>query len=168
MTTSLLGDAFAHDTWATLRLLDACAALTPEQLKADVPGTPGSILRTLQHIVGSDAFDLLMLTGDQALDVETKQMGLAELRDLAERTGPGWARFLAQHPDPDTNVHEVDHEDGFQRDAPVGIRLAQALHHGNDHRSQVCSALTALGIESPDISVFDFGLDSGRSTEVMP
>ena len=32
MTTSLLGDAFAHHAWATERLIDACAALAPEQL----------------------------------------------------------------------------------------------------------------------------------------
>jgi hypothetical protein len=41
MTTSLLGDAFAHHIWATERLIDECAALTPEQLKAPAPGTNG-------------------------------------------------------------------------------------------------------------------------------
>ena len=41
MTTSLLGDAFAHHIWATERLIDECAALTPEQPKAPAPGTNG-------------------------------------------------------------------------------------------------------------------------------
>jgi hypothetical protein len=35
--------------------------------------------------------------------------------------------------------------------ARVGIRLAQALQHGKDHRSQVCTTLTTLGIEPPGL-----------------
>ena len=48
MTTSLLADAFGHHVWATLRLIDVCLDLTPEQLETEVPGTFGSILCLLQ------------------------------------------------------------------------------------------------------------------------
>jgi uncharacterized damage-inducible protein DinB len=48
------------------------------------------------------------------------------------------------------------------RHAPLGIRLAQALHHGTDHRSQVCTALTTLGIEPPAIDLWDYGALDGR------
>jgi uncharacterized damage-inducible protein DinB len=41
MTTSVLSDAFAHHVWATERLIDACAALTPEQLTTPVPDHRG-------------------------------------------------------------------------------------------------------------------------------
>jgi hypothetical protein len=34
MTTALLSDAFAHHIWATERLIDECAALTPEHPSA--------------------------------------------------------------------------------------------------------------------------------------
>jgi hypothetical protein len=40
-------------------------------------------------------------------------------------------------------VKDVD-EEGDGRDATIGIRLAQAVHHGTDHRSQISIALTAL------------------------
>ena len=46
---SPLGDAFSHHIWATERLIDACATLTPEQLAASVPGTFGPIAATLAH-----------------------------------------------------------------------------------------------------------------------
>ena len=46
MNDSLLPDAFGHHVWASLRLLDACLPLTPEQLSTPVPGTYGSILDT--------------------------------------------------------------------------------------------------------------------------
>jgi uncharacterized damage-inducible protein DinB len=55
MTTSLLSAAFAHHIWTTERLIDECAALTPEQLTTSGPGTYGSIIDTLRHLVGSDS-----------------------------------------------------------------------------------------------------------------
>ena len=37
MSTSLLSVAFAHHRWATERLILACPALTPEQLRTPAP-----------------------------------------------------------------------------------------------------------------------------------
>ena len=59
MSKSLIEDAFAHHVWATLRLIDACLALSDAQLATAVPGTYGSILQTMRHLVGADSFDLL-------------------------------------------------------------------------------------------------------------
>ena len=78
-----------------------------------------------------------------------------------ERNGSGWTEYISRSLDPDEMVHEVDKTDGYQRWAPVGFRLAGVLNHGTDHRSQVCTALTSLGVEPPRIDVFDFGLDDG-------
>jgi uncharacterized damage-inducible protein DinB len=50
----------------------------------------------------------------------------------------------------------------------VGIRLAQALHHGTDHRSQICTALSTLGVEPPAIDVWDFCEQDGRLVEIPP
>jgi len=47
-----------------------------------------------------------------------------------------------------------------------GIRLAQALHHGTDHRSQICTALTTIGVEPPAIDVWDLAEAQGRLAEV--
>ena len=62
MNRSLLEDAFAHHVWATLRLIDTCLALSPEQLETSVPGTYGSILETMRHLVGGDSSYLSVLT----------------------------------------------------------------------------------------------------------
>ncbi|MFN2484164.1 MAG: DinB family protein [Candidatus Limnocylindria bacterium] len=140
----------------------------PEQLDSVVPGTYGSILDTQRHFIGGDAGYLFYLTGDRTHAIDDERMGLAELRGVMERNGAAWSRFLAEGLDPDAVVREVDEDDGYQRDAPIGIRLAQALHHGSDHRSQICTALTALGVEPPDIDVWDFGVANGRVIEVPP
>lgn len=73
----------------------------------------------------------------------------------------GWSSLLAKDRDPDSVTVEFD-DDGTEAHAPMGIRIAQALHHGTDHRSQICTALTRLGVEPPAIDVWDFGLQDGR------
>ena len=168
MSSSILEPAFAHHVWATLRVIDACLDLTDEDLQTSVVGTRGPMLETLRHAVISDAFDLFTLTGDRAFDIDEEHVSLAEARVIMERNGSGWAEYISRALDPDEMVHEVDETDGYERWAPIGFRLAGVLQHGADHRSQVCTALTTLGVEPPEIDVFDFGLDAGRIVEKMP
>ncbi len=59
-------------------------------------------------------------------------------------------------------------DDGSTFRAPLGIRLAQVMHHGTDHRSQICTALTTLGIEPPEVDVWDFGHAQARVDETPP
>jgi len=167
MSLSLLDDAFAHHVWATVRLIDACLPLTREQLATSVPGTYGSIIETLRHLVDGDAFYLYGLTGDRAHAIDTDRMDLRELQSAIKTNSAAWSRLLAQNPDPDAITLERD-DDGFERRATMGIRFAQALHHGTDHRSQICTALTSLGVEPPIIDVWEFGKEAGRNVEVEP
>jgi len=167
MTRSPLDDAFAHHVWATLRLIDTCLGLTPEQLETTVPGTYGSIIDTMRHTVGGDASYLFVTTGGRTAMVDDERMDLAELRAEMERHGAAWSELVGGDIDPDAVL--VRHrDDGSEMSAPLGIRLAQALHHGTDHRSQICTALTSLGVEPPSIDVWDFGWEDGRVTEVPP
>src|SRR5947209_8671908 len=168
MTRTFMEDAFAHHVWATLRLVDTCLALSPQQLEPAVPGTYGSILDTLRHLVGSDAWDLFVATGDRASLIDEDDMDLSELRSAMESHATAWSRLLAQDLDPDAVLDEVDETDGYERHIAMGIQLAQVLHHGTDHRSQVCTALTVLGVEPPRIDVLDFGMQSGRVVEITP
>jgi uncharacterized damage-inducible protein DinB len=160
-------DAFAHHVWATLRLVDACLALSPEQLGTTVPGTYGSILETMRHLVEGDSSYLIAMTGERTPWIDEDRMDLPELRVAMAGHGAAWSRLLARDLDPETIFHERG-DDGFERDAPMGIGLAQALQHGNDHRSQICTVLTTLGVDPPSIDVWDFGLQAGRVVERLP
>jgi uncharacterized damage-inducible protein DinB len=165
MTRSLLADAFGHHVWATLRLIDACAALPPDQLASGVPGTYGSVVDTLRHLVGADCSYLALLSAGAVPEIDEDELDLAGLRAAMEANGPAWAALAAQDLDPDAVVVRR-RDDGSESHAPLGIRLAQALHHGSDHRSQVCTALTALGIEPPEIDAWDFAWAGGRLAEI--
>lgn len=167
MTRPLLEDAFAHHVWATQQLIDACLGLAPERLEATAPGTFGSIVATLRHLVGADVSYLFALTGGRRGLVNEEQMTLAELREVMVANGVAWAALLGEDLDPDANVVRR-RGDGSEGHAPAGIRLAQALHHGSDHRSQICTILTTLGAEPPAIDVWDFAAGQGRLREVPP
>lgn len=160
MPSPLLADAFGHHVWATIRVLDACAALDDAQLATSVPGTYGSIIDTLRHLVGGDVFYLDVLSGDEP-PFDEEGSDIPTMRAVMKAHDPIWQGLIAGDIDPTTVV--IEHEDnGFETHAPLGIRLAQALHHGTDHRSQVCTALTSLGIDPPGIDVWDFAGHDGR------
>jgi len=167
MSTPLLEDAFGHHVWATLRVIDACLTLGPEQLETAVPGTYGSILETVRHLVGADASYLFVMSRGSSPVIDEDHMNLAELREATEAHGVAWAQLLSQEPDPD-EVLTRHRDDGSETHAPFSIRLAQALHHGTDHRSQICTALTTLDIAPPEIDVWDFGAQAGRVGETPP
>ena len=165
MTDAVLADAFAHHVWANLRVIDACLALSPDQLATAVPGTYGSILDTIRHVVGGDASYLNVLTRGQVASIDDENMNLEELRQAAVGHRADWAALLGADLDPAADV--VRHrDDGSESHAPMGIRLAQALHHGTDHRSQICTALTTLGVEPPQIDVWAFAQQDGRISVV--
>ena len=160
-------DAIAHHVWATLRLIDACLPLSEEQLATAVPGTYGSIIDTVRHLVGGDSGYLFVVGGGRTQPIEEEGMGLAELRSVMEANGAAWSTVLDGELDPDAIL--VRHrDDGSEFHAPRGVRLAQVLHHGTDHRSQICTALTTLGLEPPEIDVWDFAWEQGRVQEVPP
>jgi uncharacterized damage-inducible protein DinB len=164
MTKSPLADAFAHHIWATLRILDACEPLSREQLGTSGVGTYGSILATLRHLVASDR-SYLGLLDDRLEDVDEEAIELSAMRAVIEANGPAWQEVVAGEMDPDRVI--VRHrDDGSESHAPLGIRLAQVIHHGTDHRSQICTILTTLGIEPPPIDAWDYAWSDGRLREV--
>ena len=168
MTRSPLADAFEHHAWATLLLMDACRDLSDEQLAATAPGTFGSIIDTLRHLVGGDSSYLWVLAGGpEPVDAEEERLDLAALRTEMERNGPRWAEYLRGDIDPARIV--VRHrDDGSETRTPLGIRLAQVVHHGTDHRSHIATILTTLGIEPPAMDVWDYALASGRMVDTAP
>lgn len=127
-----------------------------------VPGTYGSIADTLRHIVHSDSWYMSFFRSDLRVptDAEANAMTLAELQSLMASTGTAWSDLLAGDVDPDKDI--VEREEGSELHSPVGVRLAQVVHHGTDHRSQICTALTSLGLTPPDIDVWAYARATGR------
>lgn len=157
-------DAFGHNAWAMRELLSVCGAMSESQLQTTVPGTYGSIIATLRHTVSSEAGYCARLTGDELRPDRPAEPApdLAQLAGHLDDLAARWDGFLA-HPFDAERTFVVAWHDGVDRDVPAGIFLAQALHHGNEHRAQICTALSLLGVTTPDLGLWDYAEATNRA-----
>jgi uncharacterized damage-inducible protein DinB len=159
-----LVDLFRHNTWANMRLLDACARLTDEELGATVEGTYGSIDLTLVHIEDAQEAYLQRLTGERfasELD-ETVFPGMEEIRTRLTRSNEELERFAAG--DGPGRLIEWT-RDGFDRTMPASLFLVQTVNHSTEHRSQILTILTQTGHEPPELDGWSFAEATGAFRE---
>ena len=164
---NLLVEFFRHNTMMNQRLLQACRKLAPEHLSATAVGTYGSIGATLVHIAnGQMAYSVRLL--DTVKPEPLAEDPFPGFDALAERFALG-DRQLEEAAALGTQDREVevsgDDPPGTWR-MPVSLILIQAVNHGNEHRSQIATILTQLGVEPPDMDGWSYFDSSGQLTPV--
>jgi uncharacterized damage-inducible protein DinB len=152
--------AFRYHRWANLRLLDVCAGLAPEQLELTAAGTYGTIAATWQHLIAAEQRYLSRLRAEEPTLSEREPFpGIAELRRQAERTADDLMAAA-------TLIERGERGDYNFRDDRLRLSkwvfALQALHHGNDHRTHICSILGAHGIDYGDMDVWAFSRATGH------
>src|SRR5215211_5887759 len=87
--TGVLDKLFAHNAWASLKLLDFCERLSDEQLDATAIGGFGSIRNTLQHIVGAEVSYVERVNGKLPAELLSPNQfaGFEVLKDAVRWTG---------------------------------------------------------------------------------
>jgi uncharacterized damage-inducible protein DinB len=160
-----LHDLARHNGWATAQLIGFCRELDEATLNATVPGTYGTILETLRHLINSEASYLYRLTGAWTAHPwpGDSAVGLDVLAERAAILATTLERFLAGDWD-SARLGEARGDDDEVFAVRAGIFLTQALHHANEHRAHVCTILGALGYEPPDVSAWGYALATGRMT----
>ena len=161
MPTQLILRQLRHDTWATEQLIEHVRRLTSEQLQLTVPGTYGSIHKTLMHIVAANERYLRRFVPmDPVIDEErTPNASLddmaAHLRKVQEAVEK---LFAGEHVDPDAAIRDKRRNPA---DPPLLITswvlFNQFVHHGSDHRAQIGTILGANGLPTADIDVWAYG-----------
>lgn len=148
-----LGELFRHNRWANERILEACRDLSDEQRATSVEGTYGELGYTLIHIVRGESFYVALLTGWEPpvrWEIPGPWPGIDVLLERSAFTGDRLCE-LAEQADPDALVDRGDAQ------IPTSVVLLQAINHGTEHRAQVATILTQLGIEPPLIDGWTFG-----------
>ena len=121
--------------------------------------------QTFRHLVSTDGWYLTFFRDWTNPIEEDGDASLDELRSAITANGAAWMELLAGDPDPEQDI--VEHGDGWDFHSPLGFRLAQVVQHGTDHRSQICTALTSLGVEPPGIDLWSYGEATNRTRGVM-
>ncbi len=153
---SILANLFRHHRWANERMLEACLPLTEEQLATEVAGTYGRLDETLLHLGGAEGGYLNALTGwlppeGYGLGEGVAFPGIALLVERMRMTGDALVEVARELP---ADRELRDEESGQMQ--PAWVVLLQAAHHATEHRQQVATMLTHLGVEPPEPDLWAF------------
>jgi len=153
MTENFLVKLFEHNNWANQKIIEACSVLSDEQLDSEPQSvTKGTIRRTLLHLVHSQQGYLLLLTMpvDQRLNVAPT---FAELGESAHKSGAGLLALARGEQKP--LEPRLTTKDGFYTEP--WVVMLQVINHATEHREQIKSMLSALGVTPPNIDGWDYG-----------
>jgi uncharacterized damage-inducible protein DinB len=152
-------EAFRYHRWANLHLLGVCADFSEEQLQLTSPGTFGTVAGTFLHLLGAEQGYLQRLgVGPRLITRDTQFPGIAELTTHAARSGDQLIS-MAEKASPE-DVFDANFDDG-DFTVHAGIVLIQALHHGNDHRTHICTILGHHSLTYGDMDVWAYGDATG-------
>ncbi|MBC8509648.1 MAG: DinB family protein [Anaerolineales bacterium] len=144
---------FSHNKWANLHLLERCSALSGEQLEATIPGAFGSIRGTLLHIVTSEqAYFTRISTGQPRADSDDDML-IADMIKAVHETGTGLIEWATKVQADDTV--ELNWS-GTPREVPKTVILTQVINHATEHRAQIMTILTQIGIEPPNLDSWTY------------
>jgi uncharacterized damage-inducible protein DinB len=155
---TILVQLFRHNVWANAEMLGACGGLSAEQLATELPGTYGRLDQTLIHLARAQGGYLRRLTDwqpapNQKLEYEEPFPGVEAIGSHLRFTG---ARLIevAAEASADWQL-EFEHEGQLER-LPAWVVLLQAAYHATEHRQQIATILTNLGVEPPEPDLWAF------------
>jgi uncharacterized damage-inducible protein DinB len=156
-----LSEAFEHHIWATEKLIGHLRGLPEAALTSTSSGVYGEVLATLSHLLEADGRYIQYLEGTPPAPKEGSDPTepIAVLADQLRHQAVRWRILLAR-------VDQLDVTIPARRDRPemphaTNLLLAQALHHGTDHRTQICTVLTSNGYDAPDLDVWRYWRERG-------
>jgi uncharacterized damage-inducible protein DinB len=159
----ILVEFFRHNAMMNRRLIEACRRLSPEQLGAMATGTYGSIGATLVHIANAQEGYAARFLGTERPE-RLSEDPFPGFEALAERFAHGDAQLeeAATQAGQEHEVHVTGDDPPGTWRMPASLLLLQAVNHGTEHRSQVATILTQLGLEPPEMDGWAYFDESGQ------
>jgi len=150
MTQDEMRSLFAFNAWANQRTLDACSALTAEQLRAPAPSSFPTVYATLHHIMGVEWLYLERFAGRSPRELLPGET-FADVPAIAAR----WQQIKRALEDfvrsPDLGdlerIVEYHNMKGQPFRYPLRALLQHVVNHSTYHRGQVVTQLRELGVK---------------------
>ena len=161
---SVVTALFHHNAWANVQLLEFCRGLTDEQLDTTAVGGYGTIRATLVHTIGAEVSYVERVNGRvPPVALPKGQFPGFDALEQAARWAEDELLQLAEAARVATRVHQRPPRQN------IAYRLAdlmvQAITHSCEHRTQVATILTHLGLEPPDMSTWHYMEEMGTLQE---
>jgi uncharacterized damage-inducible protein DinB len=147
-----------YSAWASQRLLDAAAKLTPEELARDFKTADKSVLNTLVHVFAADRIWLSRVQGvTRATFIDPEDQDLGVLNQEWPALQQRWKQCTAPLSDQDA-LKVISYKDlkGNSYQQPLWQILLHLVNHGTHHRGQVSGFLRALGHQPPPLDLIAF------------
>ena len=151
---STLTVMFRHNLWANLRILEACRGLSEEQFNSSIDGVYGTIWDTLRHIFRAELSYFSRVSTGEPYHHSDETPTFDDLIASAKLTGEGLIEWATKIQPEDTARFED--WDNQMIDVPKSIVLNQVINHATEHRAQIMSMLTHLGIEPPELDSWTY------------
>ncbi len=147
-----------YTAWATRRLLDAAAQLSPEELTQDFKTADGSILNTLAHVFASERAWLARLqTIAPSAFITDNDRNFQFLQDEWPQLHERWKNWSLQLDDASAGKPLAYKElKGNQHTQPIWQLVLHVVNHGTHHRGQVAGFLRSLGYSPPPLDLVLF------------
>lgn len=145
----------AYTAWASRRLLDAAAQLTPDQLMRDFGTSDKSVLGTLVHVFAADRiwFHRIQGTSPQKF-VSEDEYRLSVLENDWPALHEQWRQWAAGLDDA-TAASDLEYRDMSGRPwrQPIWQIVIHVVNHGTHHRGQAQGFLRAMGVAPPPLDM---------------
>lgn len=163
MSDHFLVKIFEHNNWANGCILQACAILSDEQLDVSPQSvTKGTIRATMTHLVSSQLSYLRTLTRplEERLDPITVEFD--QLQESVRISGEGLLALARGEQKPLSP--RIQTRDGYM--VEPWVVMLQVINHATEHREQIKSMLSELGLTPPEIDGWEFGFATNALVEI--
>jgi uncharacterized damage-inducible protein DinB len=155
MIVNILEKIVEHNNWANLQIIQDCSTLSDEQLDAEPGlGTKGSIRITLWHLIAAQQRYLTHLSGVDHQSYWESAPSFDELEQASISTGDGLLA-LVRNGNGKFPTTQIEVKDGHL--VEPWVVMVQVINHAAEHREQIKSLLTFLGVTPPKIDGWSYG-----------
>jgi uncharacterized damage-inducible protein DinB len=162
MLAELFANHVAYTEWASLRLLEAAAALSNEEVSRDFGTADKSVLGTLVHVFAADRvwFDRVTGAAPQPF-VTPADHHLATLQREWPLLLARWKEWVGTLTD-ERCAGTISYRDlkGREWSQPLWQVILHVVNHATHHRGQVSGFLRSLGHAPPTVDAAAFYRES--------
>jgi uncharacterized damage-inducible protein DinB len=159
ISRDILQHHIAYTRWASSRLVEAAAALTPDELTRDFGTADKSVLGTLVHVFAADRIWMGRIQGNvpaRFIDID-KDMHLSVLQNDWPPLLDQWHAWVSGL-DAEALAGNITYKDmkGNPYETAAWQIILHVVNHGTHHRGQVSGFLRAMGHKPPVLDLIAY------------